>query len=398
MKQKLLAVFLALCMASGFCACGSSSSEIQQNEAYLTEENTQDYETDADNMDANTETDLDTETDLGTETDTADGSTTGTDDSLDETSIDESNDLSGLIIMTEDYSSTINSSNHDILYISISSLDIESGEQHTNATFSIGNGKSDDFIDYAPNNAHGQGHFNLERGIYHTYREWFNDDYTKMAITRYDNNKGETHAGWLDENGNFFDVTEKLGLQSEGDFSDPANYEAVGFTEEYYAYRDNNIQGGFYYVPVGDISTSAVIKGSPFPNGDDSDRYNSIYKKYDITDWIDSHTFFYNTGDVYSAGSSVILDLETEETKTYIPGSSRNNWNGVLSPDGTEVAFMSEPLSGNEGAGLFITPLSGDGEPARVTTDIELLGMNIYYNGRDYDSCFDILNFLIDWK
>lgn len=46
MKQKLLAVFLALCMASGSCACGSGSSETQQNEAYLTEDSAQDYETD----------------------------------------------------------------------------------------------------------------------------------------------------------------------------------------------------------------------------------------------------------------------------------------------------------------------------------------------------------------
>lgn len=67
-------------------------------------------------------------------------------------------------------------------------------------------------------------------------RTAFSSDYGKMACTKYFTNNGETHAGWLDTEGNFFDVTEALGLQSKSDFDDPVPYWAAGFQDGFFGY------------------------------------------------------------------------------------------------------------------------------------------------------------------
>jgi len=100
-----------------------------------------------------------------------------------------------------------------------------------------------------------------------------------------------------------------------------------------------------------------------------------------VTAWIDeTHCIVNGTRDHHI--DSLILDLEAKTQVKYIPGESRQNWNGFLSPDGTKIAFMSEPLSGsNTTTGLYIIPTEG-GDPVEVTGySISFATYDRYFSG-----------------
>ena len=65
----------------------------------------------------------------------------------------------------------------------------------------------------------------------------------------------------------------------------------------------------------------------------------------------------------------MIVEAGTEEVEEYIPGESRFNWNGVVSSDGTQIAFLSTPRQGTGSPQLYVMPTNG-GDP--VAVDIEL--------------------------
>lgn len=52
----------------------------------------------------------------------------------------------------------------------------------------------------------------------------------------------EVHAGWIDADGNFFDVIEALGLQSKSDFDEPVKYYAAGFADGHFCYYDKTTE------------------------------------------------------------------------------------------------------------------------------------------------------------
>ena len=86
--------------------------------------------------------------------------------------------------------------------------------------------------------------------------------------------------------------------------------------------------------------------------------------------------------------------METGEETVYVPGTSRMSWNGVLSPDGSQVAFMSRPKNGTE-IDIYTMPLGG-GDPVKVSTD----GFSLSYwkeceNGYDYDGQ---VTMLVGWR
>lgn len=237
-------------------------------------------------------------------------------------------------------------------------------------------------------------------------RDMFSDDYSKLAVTKHFVSNGETHAGWIDSDGNFFDVTEALGLQSKSDFDDPASYEALGFSDNLFGYYQytGKLDAPHYWVPVDNITPSAICEGNvftrngPFEDGKiavEAEPYQrSSYEYHEITSWIDDTRCIVNTSGI----NSQILDLTEKKTREYIPGDSRENWNGVASPDGTRIAFMSAPLEGsNKVTDVYIIPVEG-GNPARVTGYSFVLadsGWSIR-NRSPYQEAGGYI--LIDWK
>ena len=225
--------------------------------------------------------------------------------------------------------------------------------------------------------AYGSGHYR------------FSDDFDKMAIDAVFDGSSEVHAGWIDTEGNFFDVTEALGLQSKSDFDDPVKIYAAGFYDGYFCYY-NKLDEAYYHIPTDNINQSAILSGQPgnFSNVPREREFTSC----DVTDWIDeTHCLVNYTRTRSGVGEwtdNVIFDTESQATTSYVPGDSRLSWNGVVSPDGTKIAFMSAPHSfGADGvSNIYFIPIAG-GEPVKLENCSLQLGYRL--NG----PCQ-----LIDWR
>lgn len=209
--------------------------------------------------------------------------------------------------------------------------------------------------------------------VYGNNRDWFSDDFTKMKADRtYANNNNEFHAGWVDSDGTFFDVTEAIGAVGESSFSNPGPVaqRARGFDNWRFVFTeiDETKSGKIdntrkYCVPLNNISADSLHEAS------EDDLYNNggFSPLGYPTAQVDEKTYImdkYNSG--LMCPSSFIANLETGETEQYIPESERYNWSGVLSPDGSTVAFLSIPSNGGGNVELYTVPLEG-GEPTNVS-------------------------------
>lgn len=64
---------------------------------------------------------------------------------------------------------------------------------------------------------------------YANYRNNFSSDYTKRAAMKVAYNNS-LHAGWIDTNGDFFDVSEEAGDVPDSDFAAPPKHQTCGFS------------------------------------------------------------------------------------------------------------------------------------------------------------------------
>lgn len=286
------------------------------------------------------------------------------DESAEEEVIPDTGEIEGIIVLQNSFYHAGDGVSNIFVY-SISSINPNSGQSMAIAEFSIRrpyNVTSEEFYylipAIGPNNRFGYD------------RRFFSSDYSKMVATKVFNDKNEAHAGWIDQAGNFFDITEALGEQS-GDFGDPVSYHAIGFTDDdMFVYSDNLFPSYMYWH---DDNFSYVELG-----GNVSQYGNPLEEKCQI---IDSNNRFYCISDIIGDGifiadgyegefyGSVIYDSMTHESKKYIPGESRNNWSGVCSPDGHQVAFLSMPITGNGSPEIFIIPFDG-GDPEKLDCDL----------------------------
>ena len=234
------------------------------------------------------------------------------------------------------------------------------------------------------------------KGYYSTRREWFNDDYTRMAITRYDYSNSESCAGWLGTDGNFFDVTDTLGMNAKNDFDTPARQIATGFSEDgYFSYMSLAGEGvnayrEYYHVPISSFTTDSVQAGIALAGvGEDFVYHNSAR----FSDW-DRYTgrFLLNTDE----GISRLCDDVTDGGMSYVPGNNRLSWNGVFSPDGNSVAFMSKPKTGGS-VDVYIMSLNG-GDPVKVDVGNLQLATQDECDKGYYVNTNTPCVMLIDWK
>ena len=228
----------------------------------------------------------------------------------------------------------------------------------------------------------------VDSGFYTTKGSCFSEDFKKIAGKKRFSANGESHAGWFNTDGTFFDVTEALGLQSKSDFDEPVSYGQYGFSDglfRYYQYHKGAEEwsdGTYTYqsVPVDNVSPDAIQDFAPVQDSENPIR--SLYADgithycQDVTAWIDD-THCIATYVVDREFNSFIVDTANCSLTKYIPGDSRENWDGVLSPDGTMVAFMSrpklEPMRYNYKIDIYVVPIEG-GDPVKVTGDSFSLG------------------------
>lgn len=206
-------------------------------------------------------------------------------------------------------------------------------------------------------------------------RTSFSEDYSKMAVTQSDPIAVIVHAGWLDTQGNFFNVTEPLNLS---DLAGNIGFVALGFANGYFGF---GAVEGDYYVPLDDLNPGAAVEGDYMAVGRPFEEKNGVYgllfngssipkyKPSQVTCWLDDGRCIANTTD----GESVIVDPRTGAETAYIPADGGRHHGGVISPDGTRIAYMSgaslvlagSPTNVPLAPDIFVIPVDG-GTPVQV--------------------------------
>lgn len=304
-------------------------------------------------------------------------------DNLEEQIIGDTTEISGLIIMST-------SRNAQSGTCEVSSFNPENGETETISNFRFKNDDNSYFWGYAPYSGYYQ----------------FDSTYTKMATRKMINATGEEHAGWLMADGGFFDVIEEIGWARQGDFDDPVKASSIGFTDDdlfifYLRNPDSPSNGKYYSVPVHDVSVENIQEChasaySGYVVDDYNAYYDTVVQHGTPTSWIDGEHCILTPqrGLLGNPVTSVIFNIGDATSTDYIPGDSRNNWNGYVSPDGTQIAFTSVPRSGNESPDIFIIPING-GDPIRVPEhDFVLARANDDFALLSHSDC----NIVIGWR
>ena len=219
----------------------------------------------------------------------------------------------------------------------------------------------------------------------------FSSDFTKIAVTYSLPDTTERHAGWIDTDGNFYDVTTALDLQADSDFAAPPEYEAMGFAPNgdfIYSERDKGLV--YYSVPsdsvmpenltqLGDIDAAAIAMGAPHNINKTFSRAFNENVALSISDQLGENSYL-ATFDRDSAlegafpeAAIVAFDAEGNiERSEYLPENIRFTWSGTLSPDGSQIAFLSCPYDktrDDKPTELFLTSLEG-GEPIKVPCEL----------------------------
>lgn len=245
-------------------------------------------------------------------------------------------------------------------------------------------------------------------------RNYFNSDFTKMIATL-TMEDGAIHVGWIDENGQFTDVSAKISHSSG--FSGLTNHQKPCFYNDYLYFMDftdDNVQ--IKRVPIDSLSEASVDilvddvswKGVgiyPYPDGSVVDNANAMQEFSDASmnyvansnffnDWISTTECVGTDDDIiykYVLGdkdSYEYFDWYAERIALVPEVKNRKNWNAVVSPDGDRVAFLSKMTGGTDtSTSLFIVSING-GEPTKVNTSYNLSNPNDYSN----------LVALFDWR
>lgn len=258
----------------------------------------------------------------------------------------------------------------------------------------------------------------------------FSADLSKLAAT-VTLEDGSIHVGWIDENGNFTDVTQKVTVDA-GDFGALTKHSNPCFgPDNYFYFRDltNSSTSGFSThgaqikrVPLNNLTTSAVetmVDDDPWPGTiiyplpDGSVDTGGYWDYYDETmtyparrdgdymiDWLSPNEGVgtHRTADtdmIYKYTLSGVNDIFEwyDELIPLVPSiSGRTNWNPVVSPDASKVVFLSKLTTGTDTSPyLYIVPIDG-GNPVKVSTDYTFDNNSLYFtyllkwSGTDEDS------------
>lgn len=230
-------------------------------------------------------------------------------------------------------------------------------------------------------------------------RKYFNSDFTKMVATL-TMEDGAVHVGWIDENGNFTDVSEKVSHSSE--FGGLISHEQPYIYHDYFYFIDfTEERGQVKRVPIDSLSEASVEVLED--DGVYSHEYLYIYpdgsadtNNFGMWEFSDESMMYAALGNIFNDWISTTECVGTEhfiddmiykyvvkpkdnfnnwysEKIALVPEiKSRDNWNAVVSPEGERIAFLSKLNSGTDhSTSLFIVSING-GEPTKVNTSYDL--------------------------
>lgn len=232
---------------------------------------------------------------------------------------DEEKDYDGLIIQRIFIDSPDSENYHAT--VSLTCLDIDSGTSDSVSDFDfnlVKEGADGYIIPYSPR---------LIGEI--ANREMFNDNYGRMILDKYSAETGLRTAGWMDRNGEYFDVTGYLGLESEYGIG----YSAVGFLDDYFVFGEyiHETRLQFYSVPISDMRIENIIQSSnPYA---ERGLGSKVSWANENKDWI-----FFNVGSGTTSEWSIDIFAETG-IYHYKPENYGCQF-GIGSPDGTQFACL----------------------------------------------------------
>lgn len=374
-KRIILTLFMIVCLVLGGCGSSGDSRELVADEDYG---DTADYEDDASSdMEDTASEDYEEESEVSTVEDSADDT---------DTSPAEAEGIVAMVLYRQDWKRGAQ----------IICIDPATGEQNIVA-------------DFIPNYSVGVDDYSIQpplKKIYGNDCNWISEDFTKMAATKTFTGTNESHAGWIDLNGNFFDVTEAVSASKEQGFTDTgvSHQESVGFIDGAFIFCESGI-APYYAISLDNVSENTFKESD-----EDFSFYCKGGKEAYPTDWVDEKNAITDIYGVYPGGGmyydSVIVNSDNGGQTSYIPESNRYNWSGVLSPDGNTIAFLSVPNDGGN-LGLYSMPITG-GEPTNITliqneeTVIDIASLtksDIYeHYGLERESSTDFCCYLIGWK
>lgn len=244
----------------------------------------------------------------------------------------------------------------------------------------------------------------------------FNSDLTQMTATL-TLEDGSVHVGWIDESGRFTDVSARITADA-GDFGALTKHSNPCFGPGgYFYFRDvTNANVQDKRVPLNSLTASAVETLNdrartsylvPRPDGttDEHSYYyydeNMEYPTHNgiFYDWISPFECVgvndYGQLYRYTLSGKTSPSYYTEKTLLVPDIKGRRNRDPVVSPDGTEVAFLSALTTGTDSSPyLYIVPSEG-GDPVKVATDYVFDNNTIwnYSGGGDFYAAF-----LLAWK
>jgi hypothetical protein len=249
----------------------------------------------------------------------------------------------------------------------------------------------------------------------------FSPDYTRIVASRVDPsnqdpNKIKSHYGWLEATGEFVNVTGPLAADS-GEFTRGVSYSSGWFDEEgNYRFESSPASDGGsldpteqYMIAAGQGPEAVESTGAPLATEDPSDiecivtvagelsadhpwcdrrtadpeGWSAGYGFGLVTDWINDTEYITSTDTMIFRDATKVSHYDDENVKKLLPETERTVYSAVVSPDGTQIAFLSPQVDDPTNVELFIVPADGSAAPQRV----ELM-----------DATFDDTIRIADWK
>lgn len=211
---------------------------------------------------------------------------------------------------------------------------------------------------------------------------------------------GASHVGWIDLDGNFFDVSEKISEQSS-DFGGLVKHTNPIFGPNDYFYFSIDIGGpGRNEMSICRVSLSTITPenvevvddsadGNDFlvhPDGSVKSISSTIYSDETMSyaangnhlmDWVSENQFVGSIKKDYrlylheaaESADDSLFNNSISQTPITPDILDRVNFSAVVSPDKLEVAFLSYLSTGtDQSPSLFVVPVTG-GEPAKIGSD-----------------------------
>ena len=256
------------------------------------------------------------------------------------------------------------------------------------------------------------------------FRDLFSEDYTKAAAGTYDSSINERHAGWIDVNGNFTNITENFREKFPYNYGHGLSHIPMGFDEDYFYFEateyttDTSYTVDGYRIRVDDETGESLERFS-----DSLTYYKITYQEHRVwsedpnreqdnvyfrpTEWLDETHVLGDELSIYltieplelSCESYIVLfDTQMEEISSILPKEYGMSRNGVISPDGKSVAFLMNPVVDQfDGLGIYIKDLSTD-EIVPVKTDLPEQVTDVFYIYDDKSGYIPPKLSLLEWR